>query len=170
LEVHLKYTAAYLTCTDVVKDAKGIVTEVKCTLNNVAPETREPAQPKIKGHLHWVSAKHAVPCTFNLYDRLFLSEEPEAVGASEQPAAEDGDEVEEKESEGPSFLDNLRPDSLIVKPGFVESDLFNDAEVVGKSFQFERVGFFCVDKDSTKAAPIFNRVVTLKESKDKKTL
>ena len=172
-EVHLKYTAVYLTCTDVKKGPDGLVSEITCSLSETAPESREPAEPKIKGHLHWVSAQHGAACTINLYDYLFSKEAPEAsVEGEEAPveAAEEEGAEEEVAAEGPSFVDNLNPDSLIVKTGYCEPDLLAYADKPGTSFQFERVGFFAVDKDSTKAKPIFNRVVTLKESKDKKSL
>ena len=137
-------SAYYITCTDVVKDeATGEVIELIC---NYDPETRGGNSPdgrKVKGTIHWVSAKHAVNVNVNLYDRLFKDENPEK--------SED-------------FKESLNPDSLttletcMVEPGLVGSE-------AGKTFQFERQGYFCVDKA---AAPdgkmVFNRTVTLRDA------
>ena len=143
---------------------------MKCTMKDTAPETREPPEPKLKGHLHWVSAKHAIECTINLYDYLFTKEEPEAniEGTPAEDAEEEEEDAAAAAAEGPSFLDNLNPESLIVKTGFCEPSLGDFADKPNTAFQFERVGFFAVDNASTKEKPVFNRVVTLKESKDKK--
>ena len=143
-EVRLRY-ACYITCTDVVKDAAGNVTELRATFD---PDSRGGSTPdgrKVKGTIHWVSATENVPLEVRLYDRLFLKEDPE------------GDVPE-----GGSFLDHMNPDSLVVTRGYGEPALA-DAQVEDR-FQFERKGYFCKDKESTAAAPVFNRTTTLKDT------
>jgi glutaminyl-tRNA synthetase len=100
----------------------------------------------VKGTIHWVSAQHAVDAEVRLYDRLFLKEDP-----NEAP-------------EGKSFLVNLNPDSLQVLTGCKLEPMLGSA-APGDRFQFERVGYFCVDTARTASgAPIFNRTVTLKDA------
>jgi glutaminyl-tRNA synthetase len=99
---------------------------------------------KVKGTLHWVSEKHAVMAELRLYDRLFIKENP--------------DEAEE----GATFKDFLNPDSLKVITAFIEPAVRN-AQVMEK-YQFERTGYFSVDKDSTSQNLVFNRIVQLKDS------
>ncbi|MFW5487731.1 MAG: glutamine--tRNA ligase/YqeY domain fusion protein [Desulfovibrio sp.] len=143
-EVRLRY-AYYVTCTDVVKDDNGEIMEIHCTYD---PETRggwSKDGRKVKGTLHWVSAKHALDVEVRLYDHLFATDKPEAV------------------EEGGDFFDNLNPESLKVITAKVEPSLA-DAEP-GMRVQFERIGYFCVDsKDSLPGKPIFNRTATLKDS------
>jgi len=141
-EVRLRY--AYLvTCTRCVKDENGEIIEIHCTYD---PETRGGSAPdgrKVKGTIHWVSAKHALKAEIRLYDRLFVKPDPE----------DDGD----------IFLNNLNPDSLKKKNDcFVEPSLLKAAP--GSRFQFERLGYFCVDPDSTLEKPVFNRTVSLRDS------
>ncbi|MCU0848332.1 MAG: glutamine--tRNA ligase/YqeY domain fusion protein [Spirochaetes bacterium] len=142
-EVRLR--AAYLiTCTGVVKNEKGEITELRCRCD---PESRGGDAPdgrKVKGTLHWVSAAHAVPAEFRLYDRLFTKEDPSEAG-------EDGD-----------FTSNISPDSVRTAAGFVEP--FIKAAAAGDRFQFERIGYFCMDPDSSEGRPVFNRTVSLKDS------
>ncbi|MDA8163598.1 MAG: glutamine--tRNA ligase, partial [Desulfobacteraceae bacterium] len=142
-EVRLRY--AYLvTCQEVVKDANGEIVEVRCTYD---PATRGGSAPdgrKVKGTIHWVSAAHGVAAEVRLYDRLFTVENP--------AAAKDTD-----------FLDLLNPDSLTILPGCrVEPALARAS--AEKRFQFERQGYFCPDLDSTPERPVFNRIVTLRDS------
>ncbi len=145
-EVRLRY-GYWITCTDVVKDEAGNIVEVRCTYD---PLTRGGDSPpdgrKVKGTIHWVSAAHALDAEVRLYDTLFSREDPNDV------------------PEGGDWLDNLNPDSLrIVKDAKVEPSLAK-AEA-GQTFQFERLGYFCVDPDSAKSSgPVFNRTVTLKDS------
>jgi glutaminyl-tRNA synthetase len=178
-EVHLKY-GPYITCKEVKKNSSGEVVEVVVNVNKVAPENREKPEPKVKGHLHWVSAKHCVEATMNLYSYLFLKEKPEAKekaeggekvdeAQAEEPEEEEEEEEEEEDAE-PKWVSYLNPESLVVKTGLVEPELVKDALNIHQAFQFERVGYFAVDPDSTRERPVFNRVVTLKESKDKKAL
>ncbi|MFN3306062.1 MAG: glutamine--tRNA ligase, partial [Candidatus Kapaibacteriota bacterium] len=144
-EVRLRY-AYYITCTDVIKDPEtGEVVELHCTYD---PDTRGGTSPdgrKVLGTIHWVSANHCFPAEIRLYDRLFLKENPNDV------------------EEGKTFLDYLNPNSLLIKTGFCEPFL-KDAKTEQK-FQFERVGYFNVDlKLSEPGKPVFNRIVTLKDT------
>jgi glutaminyl-tRNA synthetase len=143
-EVRLRY--GYLvTCTDVIKGEKGEIKEIHCTID---PETRGGNAPdgrSVKGTLHWVSAEHALNAEVRLYDRLFNQPFP--------------DQVEE----GRSFLDNLNPDSLkVITDAKVEPSLKESS--VGDRFQFERVGYFSVDPDTTEGKLVFNRTIALRDS------
>ena len=142
-EVRLK-SAYIIKCEKVIKDASGAIAEVHCTYD---PDTRSggpESDRKVKGTLHWVSAPHAVEAEIRLYDRLFVSEVPD-----EAPDGED-------------FRTNLNPDSLKVLKGYVEPGLKGAA--AGDKFQFQRIGYFCVDPDSTAEKLVFNRTVTLRDS------
>jgi len=142
-EVRLRY-AYFITCTDVVKDENGNITEIHATYDPASKGGKSPDGRKVKGTLHWVSATDFVPAKVNLYDRLFLEEDPL------------------KTEDGKTFLDNINPDSLKTIDAILEPSLRNvKAE---EHFQFERLGYFCVDKDSSEAQIIFNRTVTLKDS------
>jgi glutaminyl-tRNA synthetase len=140
-EVRLKY-AYYVTCNEVIKDpTTGEVTELRCTID---PETKggwSKDGRKVKGTSHWVSAAHASPAEFRLYDRLFTRPDPEAGG---------------------EFASSLNPQSLEKIAGYIESSL-TDAPI-GSHCQFERQGYFCVDPDSKPEAMVFNRSVSLKDS------
>ncbi len=142
-EVRLRY-AYWIKCTDVIKDEQGNIVEIHATYD---PQTRGGHNPpdgrKVKATLHWVSAEHAVSAEIRLYDRLFLKPDP--------------DEVEE----GKDFTSNINPNSLVVKTGYIEP--FVKEAKPGDKFQFERVGYFCVDPDSTDEKLVFNRTVTLKD-------
>lgn len=143
-EVRLK-SAYYVTCTSFEKDENGNVTCVHCTYD---PETRGGDSPdgrKVKGTIHWVSAAHALDAEVRLYDRLFNVENPS------------------DESKVGSFLENLNPASEEVLTGCkIESNLKGVRP--GDAFQFLRLGYFCVDPDSTDGKLIFNRIVALKDS------
>jgi glutaminyl-tRNA synthetase len=142
-EVRLK--GAYIVkCEGFKKDEKGIISEIYCTYD---PETRSGSgsQRKVKGTLHWVSAQHAIEAEVRIYDRLFINEFP--------------DEVEE---DGKDFKVNLNPDSLKVITGKIEPGVKN-AKPFDK-LQFQRLGYFCVDPDSTSEKLVFNRTVTLKDA------
>jgi glutaminyl-tRNA synthetase len=140
-EVRLR-SAYFITCTGVVKDDAGNIVELRATYDPAtrggdAPDGRRP-----KATLHWVSAEHAIDCEVRLYDRLFKSEAPEESG---------------------NFLDDLNPHSLdVVKNAKLEPSI-RDAEPMMR-YQFERLGYFCVDLDSTPSEIIFNRTVTLKDT------
>jgi glutaminyl-tRNA synthetase len=144
-EVRLK--GAYIVkCNDFKTDeTTGLVTEIYCTYD---PETRSGgsgSQRKVKGTLHWVSASHAVEATIQLFDRLFKTEFP--------------DQVEE----GGDFKENLNPDSLKTLSNCKLEPVLKDAKP-GDKFQFQRLGYFCSDKNSSAESLIFNRTVPLKDS------
>jgi glutaminyl-tRNA synthetase len=144
-EVRLRY-AYFITCNKVVKDAStGEIIELHCTYD---PATRGGSAPdgrKVKATLHWVSAAHALPAEVRLYDHLFVKENPNDV------------------AEGQKFTSLINPDALTVKTGCpVEPSLADAAP--GSRFQFERLGYFCVDTvDAKPGRPVFNRTVTLKD-------
>ncbi|MCX2838868.1 glutamine--tRNA ligase/YqeY domain fusion protein [Salinimicrobium sp. MT39] len=143
-EVRLK-NAYIIKGESVVKNDAGEIVEIHCTYD---PQSRsgsgtEESMRKVKGTLHWVSAKHAVKAEVRLYDRLFNVESPDA----------------DKDKD---FLDFLNPESLETITAYLEPSL-SDVEP-GDRFQFQRLGYFNVDKESTKEAPVFNRTVTLRDS------
>jgi len=142
-EVRLR-RAYIIKCVGVVKDEAGQVVELRCTYD---PDSRggDPKDGrKIKGTLHWVSEEHSVPAEVRLYDRLF---------ANDRPAT----------TEGVDFLQELNPDSLVtLQHSRVEKSL--EQVTPGQRFQFERQGYFSVDPDTTPGRPVFNRIVTLKDT------
>jgi glutaminyl-tRNA synthetase len=146
-EVRLRY-AFFIKCEDYVKDENGKIVELKCTYDPATKGGNAPDGRKVKGTLHWVSAKHALDTEVRLYDRLFLKENP--------------DDVEE----GQDYTDSLNPDSFKTIQGKLEP--FVKKANPGDKFQFERLGYFCVDKDSGQNKLVFNRTVTLKDSWAKK--
>ena len=143
-EVRLK-NAYIIKGEDVVKDAEGNITEIHVTYDpkSKSGSGSEESLRKVKGTLHWVSVKHAVEAEVRLYDRLFTEEAP------------DGDKERD-------YLDFVNPESLKVVTGYLEPGL-KDAKPEDK-VQFQRIGYFCVDKDSTTEKPVFNRTVTLRDS------
>ena len=143
-EVRLR-NAYFITCTDVIKDAEGNVSELRCTLDPSTRGGNSPDGRRPKATLHWVSAAHAIPVEVRLYDRLFAAEDPENV------------------PEGKSFLDNLNPHSLEVLHGCLAEPSLAGA-AVGARVQFERLGYFCVDSDSREDALVFNRTVSLRDT------
>ncbi|MCR9163080.1 MAG: glutamine--tRNA ligase/YqeY domain fusion protein [Nannocystaceae bacterium] len=147
VEVRLRY-AALVTCKEVVKNDVGDVVRLVCTWDPEAKGGNPADGRKVKGTIHWVSAEHGVPATVRNYDRLFSVENP---GAGET-----------------NFLDQLNPDSLEVLEGArVEPDLAQ-AEP-GTRIQFERLGYYCVDPDSSPDALVINRTITLRDSWAKKS-
>jgi len=142
-EVRLRW-AYYVTCTHCVKDASGKVTEVHCTYDPATKGGDSDDGRKVKGTIHWVSAEHAGDVEVRLYDRLFMHE-------NLNDLAEDDD-----------WRKYLNPNSIQVIRGKVEPALLKLAQ--GSRVQFERTGYFCVDKESTSQKPIFNRTVSLKDS------
>ncbi len=142
-EVRLRY-AYFIKCVDVARDAEGRVVELRCTYDPATRSGNAPDGRKVKATIHWVSATHAVPAEVRLYDRLFLTENPDEV------------------PEGQDFLANLNPSSLETLTGCrVEPGLATARP--GSIFQFERQGYFCVDPDTAGGTPIFNRAVGLKD-------
>jgi glutaminyl-tRNA synthetase len=143
-EVRLRY-GYLITCTSVVKDAAGNVVEVHCTHDPATRGGNTPDGRKVKSTIHWVSAEHAVDAEVRLYDKLFAKENPGDV------------------EDGQNWLDNLNPNSLeVVQGAKVEPSLRGAA--VGTRLQFERLGYFCVDPDSTVDTPVFNRTVALRDT------
>ncbi len=144
-EVRLRY-AYFITCREAVKDPDtGEIVELRCTYD---PQTRGGDSPdgrRVRGTLHWVSARHAREAEVRLYDRLFTRENPEELG------------------EGEDLPDLLNPSSLEVlsscrlEPSLAEAG-------TGQRFQFERLGYFCLDPDSSSGRPVFNRTATLRDS------
>jgi glutaminyl-tRNA synthetase len=144
-EVRLRY-AYIIKCEKIIKDDRGNVIELHCTYDPTSKSGTPTANRKVKATIHWVSAPHAVSAEVRLYDRLFLKENP--------------DEAEE----GKTFLDNINPNSLQVLTQCKLEPMLGAAKP-GERFQFERMGYFCADiKDSKPGAPVFNRVVTLKDT------
>jgi glutaminyl-tRNA synthetase len=143
-EVRLRY-GYFIKCNEVVKDAQGKIHELRCTYD---PETRGGYAPdgrKVQGTLHWVSAAHALDAEVRLYDRLFAVPDPGDV------------------AEGQTFLDNLNPNSIEVLTGCKVEPSLGSAKP-GDRFQFERMGYFCVDTDSSSGKLVFNRTATLRDT------
>jgi glutaminyl-tRNA synthetase len=142
-EVRLRY-GYFITATGVVKDAAGNVVEVHCTYDPATRGGDSPDGRKVKSTIHWVSAEHAIDAEVRVYETLFTRENP--------------NEVEE----GREFTANLNPKSLEVITGKLEPSLAGAAP--GGKYQFERLGYFCVDKDSTAEKLVFNRTVALRDT------
>ncbi len=145
-EVRLKH-AYYITCTDFIKNEKGEVTEIHCTYDPATKGGWSDDGRKVRGTLHWVSAKHAVDAEVRFYDHLFNVENPET----------DGDD----------FIQYLNPNSLI-KTSEVKLEIGLQGAAIGTNYQFLRNGYFCLDLDSTEEKLIFNRTVGLRDSWSKK--
>jgi glutaminyl-tRNA synthetase len=141
-EVRLRY-ACLLKCEEVKKNAEGEVTELICTWDPASRGGTSPDGRKVKGTLHWVSARHALAAEVRLYDRLFKEEDP-------------------NRDEGVDWKSHLNPASLETVRGWVEPSLENAKPL--DRFQFERLGYFCVDKDSRSGAPVYNRTIGLRDS------
>lgn len=143
-EVRLRY-AYFITCREAVKDSTGRVVELRCTYDPTTRGGNAPDGRKVKSTLHWVSARHAIEAEVRLYDRLFLKEDPTDV------------------EEGHDWKENINPDSLkILTSCKVEPSLAGAAPL--SKYQFERLGYFCVDPDTTEDKLIFNRTVPLKDT------
>ncbi len=161
-EVRLRY-AYFVTCTNVVKNADGEIIELHCTYD---PATRGGELPprllvedksggrKVKSTLHWVSARHAIDAEVRLYDHLFTKENPEEVDQASPGSA--------PTRQSKDFTANLNPNSLEVLTGCKVEPSLQSAKALQR-FQFERLGYFCVDPDSCDGKLIFNRTVTLKD-------
>jgi len=142
-EVRFRY-AYFITCNDFVKDENGNVTELHCTYDHASRGGNSPDGRKVKGTIHWVSAKHAIDVDLRIYEHLFDKENPM------------------KAEEGKDFLDNINPNSLTTLNAKVEPSV-KELEI-GKAFQFERKGYFCLDKDSSSEKLVINRTATLKDT------
>lgn len=142
-EVRLKH-AYYITCKEVIKDAEGNITELKCEYD---PQSRGGSSPdgrRVKGTIQWVSAEDGVKAEIRLYDHLFTVENPDKV------------------EDGKDFTDNINPDSLQVVTDAIVEPALADLEP-GTTAQFIRLGYFCKDKDSKPDKPVFNRTISLKD-------
>jgi glutaminyl-tRNA synthetase len=139
-EVRLR-NAYFITCDEVIKDAQGTVIEVRCTYDPATRGGDSPDGRKVKATMHWVSAQHAVEAEVRLYDHLFDVAEPG----------------------GDDWLDHLNPNSLeVLDKVYIEPGLAGAK--AGDRFQFERLGYFCVDRDSTGEKLVFNRTVALRDT------
>ncbi|MCX6182943.1 MAG: glutamine--tRNA ligase/YqeY domain fusion protein [Bacteroidetes bacterium] len=139
-EVRLRY-AYFITCQEIIKDASGKITELHCTYDPASRGGNSPDGRKVKGTIHWVSATKGIPAEVRLYDRLFTAETP------------DKGDVDFKELINPNSLQVIKS---ILEPSLAEAK-------AGETFQFERMGYFCVDKESSAQNLVFNRTVTLKD-------
>ncbi|MDA1050964.1 MAG: glutamine--tRNA ligase/YqeY domain fusion protein [Planctomycetota bacterium] len=143
-EVRLRY-AYFITCTDVIKDANGEVVELRCTYDPATKGGNAPDGRKVKGTIHWVSVEHAVNAEVRLYDHLFVKEDPDDV---------EGD-ADWRSNLNPNSLETLADCKL--EPSLAEAEL-------GVGYQFERTGYFCLDKDSRPGKLVFNRAVSLRDT------
>jgi glutaminyl-tRNA synthetase len=148
VEVRLRY-GYFITAKSVVKNDDGEVIEVHCTYDPATRGGNAPDGRKVKSTIHWVSAAHALDAEVRIYDKLFTKENPNEVSESERPGERD-------------FTDNLNPLSLeVITDAKLEPSLANAP--VESRYQFERLGYFCVDPDSKPGKPVFNRTVALKD-------
>ncbi len=141
-EVRLRYSYL-IKCEEVVKDAEGNITELRCTYDPLSGEGSSSDGRRVKGVIHWVSAAHAVEAEVRLFNPLFVTEDPFDMSNGQT-----------------SWEDNLNPESMVKVTGYLEPSLRET--LVGQAVQFERVGYFC--PDSTPEHLVFNRTVTLKDS------
>lgn len=142
-EVRLRH-AYLITCKEAITDADGNLLELRCTYDPDSRGGQSPDGRKVKGTIHWVSAQHAQKAEIRNYDLLFKSPDPDKTEA------------------GGSFLDNLNPDSLKITQAWLEPALAGVAP--GNTIQFERLGYYCKDRDSTPELAVFNRTITLRDS------
>ena len=139
--MRLRY-AYFVTCTDVIKDDGGEIVELRCTYDPASRGGQSPDGRKVRGTLHWVDASRAVNAQVRRFQHLFLSENP--------IAADD-------------FLSTINPDSkTVIDEAKIEPALAE--EPAGTQVQFERLGYFCVDPDTTEVLSVFNEIVPLRDS------
>ena len=143
-EVRLKY-AYIIKCTHIVKDENGEITEIHCTYDPLTKSGMPDSNRKVKATIHWVPVKHSQAAEVRLFDRLFSVPDPDNC------------------EEGQTFLDNLNPNSLEIKQAWVEEGLTYEKASTIKHFQFERIGYFYCDPDSTEEKLVFNKTVSLKQ-------
>ena len=137
--------AGIIRCDEAVSDADGNLVELRCTLDLASRPGMEGANRKVKGTIHWVSARHAVAAEVRLYDRLFVVPDPD------------------NDASGKTYRDHLNADSRRTVTGYVEPSAAHAAPE--QSFQFERIGYFVADRyDHRNDRPVFNRSVTLRDS------
>ncbi len=145
-EVRLR-SAYYITCTEVIKNEDGSIKELHCTYDPATKGGWSSDGRKVKGTIHWVDANNCLKIEARIYENLFEMEDPFEV------------------EEGHDFIENMNKNSLQIVDAYAEINLKNLE--VGKQFQFERVGYFCIDKDTTPEKIVVNRIVTLKDSFEK---
>lgn len=145
-EVRLR-SAYYITCTEVIKNEDGSIKELHCTYDPATKGGWSSDGRKVKGTIHWVNARNCLKIEARIYENLFEMEDPFEV------------------EEGHDFIENMNKNSLQIVDAYAETNLKNLE--TGKQFQFERVGYFCIDKDSTPEKIVVNRIVTLKDSFEK---
>ena len=143
-EVRLKY-AYIIKCTHIVKDDAGNITEIHCTYDPNTKSGMPDSNRKVKATIHWASVQHSKKAEVRLFDRLFSAEDPDNC------------------AEGETFLDHLNPNSLVVTEAWVEPTLTLEKAMAIKHFQFERLGYFYADPDSTEEILVFNKTVSLKQ-------
>jgi glutaminyl-tRNA synthetase len=143
-EVRLRY-GYLITCTDVVKNASGNIVELRCIYNPATRGGNAPDGRKVKSTIHWVSAAHAVNCEVRLYDNFFSKENPN------------------EGQKGQDFTANLNPNSLEALSDCKAELSLSDA-AIGARYQFERLGYFCVDTNSVSGRLILNRTIGLRDS------
>ena len=143
-EVRLKY-AYIIKCTHIVKDENGEITEIHCTYDPMTKSGMPDSNRKVKATIHWASVQHSKKAEVRLFDRLFSAEDPDNC------------------AEGETFLDHLNPNSLVVTEAWVEPTLTLEKAMAIKHFQFERLGYFYADPDSTEEKLVFNKTVSLKQ-------
>ena len=143
-EVRLKY-AYIIKCTHIVKDEAGNITEIHCTYDPNTKSGMPDSNRKVKATIHWASVAHSKKAEVRLFDRLFNVEDPDNC------------------DEGKTFLDNLNPNSLVVTEAWVEPTLTLEKAMAIRHFQFERLGYFYADPDSTEEKLVFNKTVSLKQ-------
>ena len=143
-EVRLRY-AYFVTCTNVVKDDNGQIVELHCSYDPATRGGNSPDGRKVKSTIHWVSAAHALDAEVRLYDHLFTKEHPEVT------------------ADGEDFKSNLNPESLKTLSGCMIEPGLRNAKPFDR-FQFERLGYFCLDADTTEERIVFNRTVTLRDT------
>ena len=131
-----------MTCTDVIKNDEGEVLELRCVYDPATKGGNSPDGRKVKATLHWVSAQYSLEAEVRLYDNLFIPEEP---------GKED------------NILEQINPLSLEVLRNCKLEPILGEA-MVGETVQFERLGYFCVDKDTSNALPVFNRTMSLRDT------
>ena len=143
-EVRLRY-AYFITCTDVIKDDNGQIVELRCSYDPATRGGNSPDGRKVKSTIHWVSATHALRAEVRLYDHLFTKERPEDT------------------ADGEDFKSNLNPESLTTLSDCMIEPSLKDANTLDR-FQFERLGYFCLDRETAKEKMVFNRTVTLRDT------
>ena len=143
-EVRLRY-AYFITCTDVIKDDNGQIVELRCSYDPATRGGNSPDGRKVKSTIHWVSATHALRAEVRLYDHLFAKERPEDT------------------ADGEDFKSNLNPESLTTLSDCMIEPSLKDANTLDR-FQFERLGYFCLDRETAKEKMVFNRTVTLRDT------